>query len=261
MQMTPSNPQYATYPSLRDRVVVISGGASGIGAAMVEAFVQNGSRVVFLDIDMEASETLAAHLAATYAHAPLFLPCDLMQTDQLQAAVETVTAQHSTIDVLVNNAANDARHSLEEVTPESWDRSIAVNLKHQFFLTQAVLPAMRAAGRGSIIHMSSIAWMIPSRHVPVYATAKAAIAGMAHTLAHEVGQHNIRVNCVLPGAILTERQRRLWLTPEYEAEIHRAQALPRLLQPEDVARLVLFLAADDSSGITGQNHIIDGGWV
>ena len=259
--MTPSTAQYATYPSLRDRVVIISGGASGIGAAMVEAFAQNGSRVVFLDIDIEAGEKLVSDLTSANGHAPLFLPCDLTRTDQLQAAVETVLAKHGTIDVLVNNAANDARHSIEEITPESWDHSMAVNLKHQFFLTQAVLPAMKAAGRGSIIHMSSIAWMIPSHNVPIYATAKAAIAGMARTLAHEVGEHNIRVNCVLPGAILTERQRRLWLTREYEAEIRRAQALPHLLQPEDVARLVLFLAADDSSGITGQNHIIDGGWV
>lgn len=257
-----TNPdQYATYPSLRDRVVVITGGASGIGAAMVEAFVHNGSRVAFLDLDLTAGEQLAASLAATTPTAPLFLPCDLTHTDQLQAAVKTILARYGTVDALINNAGNDTRHSVEDVTPESWDRTIALNLKHQFFMSQAVLPAMQAASRGSIINMSSIAWKIPSTSVPIYATAKAAIVGMTRTLAHEVGRHNIRVNCVLPGAILTERQRRLWLTPEYEAEVLRAQALPRLLLPEDVARLVLFLAADDSSAITNQSHIIDGGWV
>lgn len=253
--------QFATYPSLRDRVVVITGGATGIGAAMVEAFVRNGSHVTFLDLDIAAGEQLATSLAVTAPTAPLFLPCDLTHTDQLQAAVKTILARYGTIDVLINNAANDTRHSLEEVTPESWDHSIAVNLKHQFFMSQAVLPAMKAASRGSIINMSSICWRIPSTNMSVYSTAKAAIVGMTRTLAHEVGRHNIRVNCVLPGAILTERQRRLWRTPEYEAKILHAQALPRLLLPEDVARLVLFLAADDSFAITSQSHIIDGGWV
>lgn len=253
--------QYATYPSLRDRVAVITGGATGIGAAMVEAFVRQGSRVAFLDIDAAAGEQLVARLAPIAQSAPLFLPCDLTDTGQLQAAVQTILDRRGTVDVLVNNAANDTRHSVEEVTPGFWDNCIAVNLRHQFFMSQAVLPVMQAAARGSIINMSSIAWIVPSTNVPVYATAKAAIVGMTRTLAHEVGRHNIRVNCVLPGAIFTERQRRLWFTPEYQAEILRAQALPRLLLPEDVARLVLFLAADDSSAITSQSYIIDGGWV
>jgi D-xylose 1-dehydrogenase len=161
----------------------------------------------------------------------------------------------------VNNAASDDRHTFAEVTPEYWDERMAVNLRHQFFATQAVAPGMAAAGGGSIINMSSIAWMIPSTGLPAYVTAKAGIVGLTRTLARELGGANIRVNCVLPGAIMTERQRRLWMTPEYLAEIMQRQSLKRELMPEEVARLVMFLAADDSAGITGQNFVIDGGWV
>ncbi len=175
--------------------------------------------------------------------------------------MESILSEFDAVDVLVNNAGNDTRHTIEEVTPEFWDRTIAINLKQQFFMAQAVIPGMRQAERGSIINMSSIAWMIPSTNVPVYVTAKAGIVGMTRTLAHELGRWNIRVNCVLPGAIATERQRRLWLTPEYQAEVLAAQALQRLIEPEEVARLVLFLAADDSSAITNQSYVIDGGWV
>lgn len=253
--------KFARYPSLRDRVVVVSGGASGIGEAIVTAFAANGARVAFLDVQADAGEALVRRIEASGATQPLFVPCDLTDTDAIVRAVETILNHFGGIDVLVNNAGNDTRHSIEEVTPELWDRTMAVNLKHQFFLTQAVLPTMRQAGRGSIINMSSIAWVIPSTNVPVYVTAKAAIVGMTKTLAHELGPHGIRVNCVMPGAIATERQKRLWFTPEYQAEILAAQSLKRMLTPEEVARLVLFLAADDSSAITGQNHVIDGGWV
>ena len=252
---------YAVYPSLRDCVVVITGGASGIGAAMVEAFAANGARVAFLDLQQEAGEAFVNRLRDTGGPIPLFLPCDLTDIQALQAALATIAGQLGSVEVLVNNAGNDTRHSIEEVTPEFWDRTLALNLKHQFFAAQAVIPGMRALGRGSIINMSSIAWVIPSTNVPVYVSAKAAIVGMTRTLAHEVGKDNIRVNCILPGAIATERQKRLWLTPEYEAEILNAQALKRLIQPEEVARLALFLAADDSAAITNQSCIIDGGWV
>ena len=169
--------------------------------------------------------------------------------------------QFGTVDILVNNAANDMRHSIEEVTSFSWDRSMAINLKPQFFMAQGVIPAMRKAKRGSIINMSSIGWLIPSTRMPAYVTAKAAIVGLTRTLAHELGADNIRVNCVLPGAILTQRQKRLWFTPAYEAEILASQAIKRMIHPEEVARLVLFLAADDSSAITNQSYIIDGGWI
>jgi NAD(P)-dependent dehydrogenase (short-subunit alcohol dehydrogenase family) len=258
--MAPPGP-FAVYPSLRERVVVVTGGASGIGAAMVEAFASNGARVAFLDMQQEAGEQLVQRLRDTSAHAPDFARCDLTDIAALQDAFAKIDERLGPVEVLINNAGNDTRHSLEEVTPEFWDRTIAVNLKHQFFAAQAVIPGMRRLGRGSIINMSSIAWMIPSTNVPVYVTAKAAIVGMTRTLAHEVGKDNIRVNCVLPGAIATERQKRLWFTPEYQAEILAAQALKRLIEPEEVARLALFLAADDSAAITNQSYVIDGGWV
>ncbi len=175
--------------------------------------------------------------------------------------MQKIVTEFKTVDVLVNNAGHDARHAVEAVTPEFWDQTIAVNLKHQFFASQAVIPAMKKAGRGSIINLSSICWMIPSVGLPVYVTAKAAIVGLTRTLAHELGADNIRVNCVLPGAILTERQKQLWFTDAYKAEILRGQALKRMIMPEEVARLVLFLAADDSAAITNQSYVIDGGWV
>ena len=253
--------KFARYPSLRDRVVVVTGGASGIGEAIVKAFAAHGARVAFFDVQREAGEALAARIEGAGPEQPMFVGCDLTDIAAIARAVETVLQRFGTVDVLVNNAGNDTRHSIEEVTAEFWDRTMAVNLKHQFFVTQAVIPAMRQARRGSIINMSSIAWVIPSTNVPVYVTAKAAIVGMTKTLAHELGPDGIRVNCVMPGAIATERQMRLWFTPEYQAEILAAQSLKRMLTSEEVARLVLFLAADDSSAITGQNHVIDGGWV
>ena len=170
---------------------------------------------------------------------PCFLQCDLTDTDALRKCIDKTIAKFKTVDVLVNNAANDARHAVEAVTPEYWDQSIAVNLKHQFFASQAVIPVMKKAGRGSIINMSSISWMIPSVGLPVYITAKAAIVGLTRTLAHELGADNIRVNCVLPGAIFTERQKQLWFTEAYKAEILSRQALKRMISPEEVARLVL----------------------
>jgi NAD(P)-dependent dehydrogenase (short-subunit alcohol dehydrogenase family) len=249
------------YPSLRGRIVVVTGGASGIGERIVEQFAQQGAIVVFLDIQEEAGTRLVARLKARGAPESHFLPCDLTDIGALQNCVQTVLTKFKTVDVLVNNAGNDARHSVEEVTSEYWDRSIAVNLKHQFFASQAVIHAMKSARRGSIINLSSISWIIPSTGLPVYVTAKAAIVGLTRALAHELGPHNIRVNSVLPGAILTERQKQLWFTEAYEKEILSSQALKRMIQPEEVARLVLFLAADDSSAITNQSFVIDAGWV
>jgi NAD(P)-dependent dehydrogenase (short-subunit alcohol dehydrogenase family) len=252
---------FASYPSLRDQLVLITGGATGIGASLVEHFASQGSQVVFLDIDHKSAEQLVAELSSRCARAPAFLPCDLTDIPELSAIIGEIEARHGTIRVLVNNAGNDARHSIDEVTPESWDRSMTVNLRHQFFASQAVIPAMKKAARGSIINMSSISWIIPSTGLPVYVTAKAAIVGLTRTLAHELGAHNIRVNCVLPGAIQTKRQKQLWVTDEYRAEILRNQALKKMILPEEVARLVLFLASDDSSAITSQSYVIDGGWV
>ena len=254
-------PQFAAYPSLRDQLVLITGGATGIGASIVEHFALQGSQVAFLDIDQKNAEQLVAGLSAKCLHPPAFLPCDLTDISKLREAVADIEGRYGTIRVLVNNAGNDARHSIEEVTPESWDSSMEVNLRHQFFATQAVIPAMKRAGQGSIINMSSICWVIPSTGLPVYVTAKAAVVGLTRTLAHELGAHNIRVNCVLPGAILTERQKLLWFTDEYRAVILSNQALKKILLPEEVARLVLFLASDDSSAITSQSYVVDGGWV
>jgi D-xylose 1-dehydrogenase len=247
----------AHYPSLKDRVVLITGGASGIGESLLRNFARQGARVAFFDIQDPAGRALEEELAGAAA----YIRCDLTDVPALQAAVAQVVSAFGTVDVLVNNAANDQRHRIDEVTAEYWDRSMAVNLRPQFFMIQAVLPSMRAAGRGSIINLSSISWMIPSTGLPVYVTAKAAIVGMTRTLAHELGPSGIRVNAVLPGAIATEKQKRLVYTPAYTAEILASQALKREIVPDDVARLVLFLAADDSSAITNQSYVIDGGWV
>jgi D-xylose 1-dehydrogenase len=251
----------AVYPSLEGRVVVVTGGASGIGEAIVEAFQAQGAQVVFLDVQDDASEQLIGRLERAGEKTPGYFHCDLTDINELQKTVAELLVRFPRVDVLVNNAGNDTRHSIEEVSSAYWDQSIAVNLKHYFFMIQALAPAMRASGGGSIINMGSISWAIPSRGVPVYATAKAAIVGMSRACAHELGADNIRVNCVMPGAILTERQRRLWFTEEYKAEILRNQALKRMILPEEVARLVLFLASEDSSAITNQSYVIDGGWI
>jgi len=252
---------FAVYPSLRGRSVLVTGGATGIGESLVRHFACQGSRVAFLDIQHEPAHALVASLTAQGRQAPFFIRCDLTDVDALQKAVGEVMAEFGGLDVLINNAANDQRHTIEQVTAEYWDHSMAINLRPQFFTIQAVLPAMRAQERGSIINMSSISWMIPSTGVPLYIAAKAAIVGLTRTMAHELGPYNIRVNAVLPGAIVTEKQKRLVYTPEYKAQILASQALKRDILPEDVARLVLFLAADDSSAITNQSYIVDGGWV
>jgi len=253
--------QFARYPSLLDRVVLITGGGSGIGASMVEEFTLQGSRVAFLDIDETASQDLVRALSNRSARPPVFFPCDLTDIPALQAAIERVSTQLGAPEILVNNAGSDDRHDLASVTLDEWDQRMAVNLRHHFFAAQAVAETMKQRQSGSIINMSSIAWMIPSPRLPVYTTAKAAIVGLTRSLAHELGPSNIRVNCVLPGAIMTERQRRLWMSPSYEAEILSRQCLKRLLQSSEVSRLVLFLASDDSAGITNQSHIIDAGWI
>jgi NAD(P)-dependent dehydrogenase (short-subunit alcohol dehydrogenase family) len=253
--------RFASYPSLSGRVVLITGGGSGIGASMVEHFAHQGARVVFLDVAEDASRELVDGLATVAEHRPIYIPCDLTDIPALQASVQQAEASAGHIEVLVNNAARDERHSWEEATPEYWDRMMDVNLRHHFFAIQAVAPGMKARGQGSIINMSSISWMIPSTGLPAYITAKAGIVGLTRTMARELGLSGIRVNCVLPGAILTERQRRLWWTPEYEKAIMSGQSIKRTLMPEDVSRLILFLAADDSSAITNQSYIVDGGWV
>ena len=257
MKTSPS----AVYSSLRGRVVLVTGGASGIGEAIVEAFVRQGSRVLFLDVQDDTARSLIQKGHHPECTPPEYFHCDLTNTSELQSVMQDISCLFPTIDVLVNNAGNDKRHKIEEVTPDFWDWCIQVNLKHQFFMAQAVLPGMRKAKRGSIINMSSIGWVIPSTGIPVYVTAKAAIVGMTRALAHEVGIDGIRVNCVMPGAIVTEKQRRLWFTEEYKKQIMARQALKRDIQPEEVAKLILFLASDESQAITNQSFIIDAGWV
>jgi D-xylose 1-dehydrogenase len=251
----------AVYPSLEDRVVLVTGGASGIGEAIVEAFVRQRAQVAFLDIQEDDAKRLVGRLADAGPHAPVYFRCDVTDFVALGRTMNEVVEWFGRVDVLVNNAGNDTRHSVESVTPESWDDGMAINLKQQFFTAQAVARSMRPAKRGSIINMGSIAWVIPSKNVPVYVTAKSAIVGMTRALAHEFGEDEVRVNCVMPGAILTERQKRLWFTEEYQREILAHQSLKRMIVPEEVAGLVLFLAADDSSAITNQSYVVDGGWV
>jgi NAD(P)-dependent dehydrogenase (short-subunit alcohol dehydrogenase family) len=258
--MKPTTPS-AVYSSLEGRVVVVTGGASGIGEAIVEAFVRQKSRVIFVDIQDDAATSLIQKLSGLGSAPPEYVHCDLTNTSELQSVMEKILRSSPTVDVLVNNAGNDKRHKIEEVTSHFWDWCIQINLKHQFFMAQAVLPGMRRAKRGSIINMSSIGWVIPSTGIPVYVTAKAAIVGMTRALAHEVGTDGVRVNCVMPGAISTERQRRLWFTEEYSKEILNRQAIKRDIQPEEVAKLVLFLASDESLAITNQSFVIDAGWV
>ena len=251
----------AQYPSLEARVVLITGGGSGIGASIVEHFCAQRARVAFVDIALEPSQALVQNIIARGDPAPLFIPCDLRDIRALQSAVAEARARLGPIRVLVNNAARDEHHTIERVTPEYWDDRFAVNLRHQFFASQAVSPDMAAAGGGSIINLGSTSWLVGQGGMPAYLSAKAAVAGLTRALARDLGPMNIRVNCIVPGWILTERQIQLWLTPEGERELLRRQCLKRKLVPEDIARVILFFAADDSSACTNQSYVVDAGWV
>jgi D-xylose 1-dehydrogenase len=251
----------AQYPSLEARVVLVTGGGSGIGASIVEHFCAQRARVAFVDIAHDPSKALVQKITAFGYPTPLFLPCDLRDIGALRSAVAEARRQLGPIRVLVNNAAHDQRHTIESVTPEYWDDRFAVNLRHQFFASQAVVDDMAAAGGGSIINMGSTSWLVAQGGMPAYLSAKAAVAGLTRALARDLGPKNIRVNCVVPGWIMTERQIQLWLTPEGEQELLRRQCLKRKLVPEDIARVILFFAADDSSACTNQSYIVDGGWV
>ena len=251
----------AQYPSLEARAVLVTGGGSGIGASIVEHFCAQRARVAFIDIAPDPSKALVQKITALGLPAPLFLPCDLRDVPALRSAVAEARRQLGPIRVLVNNAAHDERHTIESVTPEYWDDRFAVNLRHQFFASQAVAPDMAAAGGGSIINLGSTSWLVGQGGMPAYLSAKAAVAGLTRALARDLGPKNIRVNCIVPGWIMTERQIQLWLTPEGEQELLRRQSLKRKLVPEDIARVILFFAADDSSACTNQSYIVDGGWV
>ncbi|MDH3664175.1 MAG: SDR family oxidoreductase [Alphaproteobacteria bacterium] len=251
----------AIYPSLDGQSVLITGGGSGIGASIVSHFAAQGSKIAFVDIAKEPSVALVAEIEAAGHAAPLFLPCDLRDIEALRGAVAKAAEVNGPITVLINNAAHDERHAIESVTPDYWDERMAVNLRHQFFAAQAVAPMMKAAGGGSIINFGSTSWMIGQGGMPGYTAAKSAVIGLTRGLARDLGRDNIRVNSIAPGWIMTERQIKLWLTPEGEQELMARQCLKRKLQPADVARLTLFLASDDSNAMTNQTYICDGGWV
>ncbi|MCO5066340.1 MAG: SDR family oxidoreductase [Rhizobiaceae bacterium] len=255
------NDGYAIYPSLKRRSVLVTGGGSGIGESLVRHFCAQGCRVAFVDISEDPSRRLVQSIEATDDEPPLYIPCDLRDIEQLRAAIEQARLAHGAISVLCNNAGNDDRHQTEEVTPAYWDDRMAINLRHQFFAAQAVRSQMKVLGGGSIINFGSITWMVGDPDCPAYVTAKAAVYGMTRALARELGPERIRVNCMVPGWVMTERQIRLWVTPTAESQITERQCLPDKLQPSDIARMALFLAADDSSMCTSQQFIVDGGWV
>jgi D-xylose 1-dehydrogenase len=251
---------FASYPSLRGAVVFITGGASGIGAEIVRAFASQGSRVGFVDIDQERGAALADELAS--GSGPVrFQPCDLRDVDALRRAFATLEAALGPATVLVNNAARDDRHLWQEVTPGYYDERIATNLRHMFFATQAVAPGMIAAGKGSIINLGSNSWWEATGGMPVYTSAKAAVHGMTRSFARDLGSHRIRVNTVVPGWVMTERQKELWVTPEALERHRERQCLPDLIEPAYVARMVLFLASDDAAMCTANNYMVEAGSI
>jgi NAD(P)-dependent dehydrogenase (short-subunit alcohol dehydrogenase family) len=251
---------FAQYPSLVDRTVLITGGATSIGECLVERFVAQGAKVGFIDIDADAGAALAQRLAGA-RHAPLFVAADLTDIAALEGAMASVRQRFGPIAVLLNNAANDRRHKIEETTPESWDAGIGVNLKHQFFAARNVMDDMRQAGGGSIVNFGSISWMLKQGGMPVYTTSKAAVQGLTRSLARDLGPFNIRVNTLVPGWVMTEKQLRLWVDDAARADIARGQCINKPLMADHIASMALFLAADDSAMCTAQNFVVDGGWT
>ncbi|AOF91908.1 SDR family oxidoreductase [Sinorhizobium sp. RAC02] len=249
------------YPDLAGQGVIITGGGSGIGAALVAGFAAEGARVAFLDIAEAESRTLVSELDGKVEHLPLFIGTDLRDIAALRIAIETAAAALGGIRVLVNNAARDDRHDLETVEPDYWDENQAVNLRHHFFAAQAVAPHMRKGGGGAIVNFSSIAFLLNMGELPGYATAKAGIIGLTKSLAGKLGPDRIRVNAILPGMVLTERQKRLWIDEDAKAGGIDRQCLKRSLLAEDMVGPTLFLASDASAAITAQSLIVDGGML
>lgn len=246
----------AVYPSLAGKTVVITGGGSGIGEVMVEGFVRQKARVFFLDVAEAESKALVDRLGS----GATFMKCDLTNIDALKTTFANIEAKAGPVTALVNNAANDDRHQFEAVTPAYWDQRIAVNLRHLFFAAQAVAPGMKRAGGGSIINLGSVSWHLSLPELSIYETAKAGIEGMSRALARDLGQSNIRVNCVVPGAIRTPRQMKLWHTPEEEAKILAQQCIKARVDPVHVTAMVLFLASDDARMCTSHSYWVDAGY-
>lgn len=245
----------AIYPSLKDKRVLVTGGATGIGAGLVEAFAAQGARVAFVDVAQDAGEALVERLGGTMS----FRRCDLTDVAALPAMVDEIAGALGGLDVLVNNAANDDRHSIEEVTPAYWDDRMAVNLRHLFFVAQAAIPHMKRTGGGTIVNFGSISWHLGLPDLVLYQTAKAAIEGLTRSMARDLGRDNIRVNTIVPGNVQTPRQEK-WYTPEGEAEIVAAQCLDGRIQPADIAAMALFLSSDDARMCTGHEYFVDAGW-
>jgi NAD(P)-dependent dehydrogenase (short-subunit alcohol dehydrogenase family) len=247
----------ARYPSLAGRPVLITGGASGIGEAMVRAFAAQGCRTAFIDVLRDKGEALARELGADV----LFLPCDLTEVGALQGAMAEANARHGDLAALVNNAANDDRHRLEDVSAGYWEERVAINLKPMVFAAQAAVPQMRRRGGGVIVNLGSISWKRGMAGMVGYVTLKAAVHGLTRALARDLGPDNIRVNTLTPGWVMTERQLNLWVDEEAEREIDRMQCLPGRIEPADIAAMALFLASDDARRCTGQDFTVDAGWT
>lgn len=253
--------QLAKYGSLQGKRVFITGGGSGIGESLVAEFAAQGALVAFVDIAVEASEALCRRLAEAGLTAPLFRHCDITDIASLQAVMAELAGELGDFDILVNNAANDQRHQAQDVTLEYWNERIAINQRPMFFTCQAVFEGMKRKGGGSIINVSSISWHMKSGGYPVYATTKAAVVGLTRGLARDYGAHNIRVNTVTPGWVMTQRQIELWVDEAAEVEIKKSQCLPSKLMPQDIAAMVLFLASDDGAMCSSQEFIVDAGWI
>lgn len=254
--------QNAIYPDLAGRSVFITGGGSGIGAALTAAFTAQGSKVAFVDIARDASEALVRQIAGQKPrHVPLFLNCDIRDIAALRAAIDQARAAHGDITVLLNNAANDQRHRTEDVTPEFWDDRIAINQRPMFFAAQAILPQMQRAGGGSIVNFGSVSWKLRQGGMAAYTMAKASVQGLTRSLARDYGKQNIRVNTLVPGWVMTERQLTHWVTPEAEKEIDAGQALAGRVMPEHIADMALFLGSAASAMCSAQEFVVDGGWT
>tara|TARA_B100001057_G_scaffold474527_1_gene540215 strand:- start:1889 stop:2662 length:774 start_codon:yes stop_codon:yes gene_type:complete len=251
----------AIYPSLKDKIVFVTGGGGGIGASIVEAFCEQGSKVFFVDIDVSESQKLVKSIGNRGLIKPYFYECDLRNINKLEDIIKLIIKKNGTINCLVNNAAHDERHNIDDVTDEYFDDRIAVNLKHQFFTIKSIYKSMEKSGGGTIVNMGSVSWMIGQGGMPIYLSCKSAIVGLTRSMARDLGPKNIRVNSVLPGWIMTERQKKLWLTPEGEQELLKQQCLKRKLLPHEIAKVVLFFSSDDSGICTNQNFVADGGWV
>jgi len=250
------------YPSLAGKVVLISGGATGIGASLVEAFCRQQAQVAIVDIINDEGHALVAALDGQEGcSTPSFYPCDIRDVEAYQAVVAQIKQQLGPVAVLVNNAASDFRHSFTEMTPEYWDDRIAVNLRHAFFAIQAVFPHMQSLGGGSVINFGSMSWYECQGGMPGYTTSKAGMEGMTRGMARDLGKHNIRINTLVPGWVMTERQLRDWVDASTKDEIEQSQCLKDSLMPEDISAMALFLASDDSKMCTAQNFIVDGGWI